>query len=88
MAGPSKPSAPPKRRKRQPHFAVGEVDPHAALFRVAPSDSMPKRVFVLCHYCGYSPPADVPKGGICPKCHGMSWERYAMPEPLVPRHMK
>jgi hypothetical protein len=49
---------------------------------------MPKRVFVLCHYCGYTPPGDVPRDGICPKCRGSSWERFALSERLVPAHMK
>lgn len=53
-----------------------------------PSDSMPKRVFILCHYCSYDPPGDVPESGVCPKCGGSSWERYALAEPLVPSHMK
>ena len=48
---------------------------------------MPKRVFLICHYCGYGPP-DVPPTGVCPKCHGSSWERYALAEALVPAHMK
>ena len=49
---------------------------------------MPKRVFVTCHYCAYSPPGGVPIGGVCPKCGGSSWERYALAEKLVPQHMK
>lgn len=65
------------------HFAGGRP----SAFRVDPSDSMPKRVFVLCHYCGFTP-ADVPDSGACPKCGGRSWERYALAEPLVPPHMK
>lgn len=37
-----------------------------------------QRVFVTCHYCSYSPP-NVPPNGVCPKCGGHSWERYALP---------
>lgn len=55
---------------------------------MAPSDSMPKRVFIICHYCGFGPPGDVPESGVCPKCGGSSWERYALAEPLVPEHMR
>jgi len=73
-----------KNRRRRARFAPDE----AAAFRVAPSDAMPKRVFVLCHYCGYSPHGKVPAGGVCPKCGGRSWERYALAEALVPEHMK
>jgi hypothetical protein len=56
-------------------------------FRVAPSKARPKKVFLDCHYCGYSPPNGLPKGGACPKCGGMSWERFALARPLVPPHM-
>ena len=73
-------------RKIRPHFAEPRsvrVEP-----RVPASASMPKRVFILCHYCGYAPPGDVPRSGVCPKCHGSSWERFALAEPLVPEHMK
>jgi primosomal protein N' len=48
---------------------------------------MPKRVFMICHYCGFDPPA-VPPTGVCPKCGQSSWERFALPEPLIPPHMK
>lgn len=56
-------------------------------FRVPPSLGRPKRVFLICHYCGYGPEV-VPAAGRCPKCGGQSWERFALPEPLVPAHMK
>ena len=53
-------------------------------FPVPPSQARPKRVFLCCHYCGYSPPR-VPAGATCPKCGGPSWERYALPIKLLPR---
>lgn len=46
--------------------------------RVPPSIAGQKRVFVTCHYCGYSP-SNVPPGGVCPKCTGHSWERFTLP---------
>jgi len=49
---------------------------------------MPKRLFVICHYCGFDPDGGVPADGACPKCGGHSWERFALAEPLVPEHMK
>ena len=55
-------------------------------FRVDPSLARPKVVFTNCHYCGYSPD-DVPSSGICPKCGGSSWERFALSSRLVPEHM-
>jgi rubrerythrin len=64
------------------------VDEDAVRFWVPPSQAMPKRVFLICHYCGYSPKGDVPESGSCPKCGGFSWERFALPEPLIPEHMK
>ena len=85
-AAPGNPS--PRPRKRPPHFASTRDGDDAACFRVPPSDAMPKRVFLICHYCGYSPEGDVPRSGACPKCGGFSWERYALAEPLVPAHMK
>jgi hypothetical protein len=69
------------------HFARGEDERLCLRFRVPPSQARPKRVFVACHYCGYDPRA-IPAGGVCPKCRGSSWERFALPEPLVPAHMK
>jgi len=72
-------------RNRQPHYALGR---QAEEFRVPPSQARPKRVFILCHYCGYGPDGDVPESGACPKCGRYSWERFALPEPLVPDHMK
>lgn len=56
-------------------------------FRVDPSKAGPKRVFVNCHYCGYSPEKGIPSNGICPKCLGSSWERFALSARLVPPHM-
>jgi len=53
-------------------------------FRVPPSLAGPKCVFLTCHYCGYDPPT-VPPGGLCPKCGGHSWERYALSARLVPK---
>jgi len=74
--------------RSSPHFAPADADKTEARFRVPPSQAMPKRMFLICHYCGYSPDGDVPESGACPKCGGHSWERYALPEPLVPGHMK
>jgi hypothetical protein len=56
-------------------------------FRVPPSQSMPKRVFLSCRGCGYGPPT-VPPGGVCPKCGGRSWERYARSVKLQPKTAK
>ena len=53
-------------------------------FRVPPSLAGPKCVFLTCHYCGYDPPV-VPTNGMCPKCGGHSWERYALSARLVPK---
>ncbi len=78
------PKTKPARRRGEPHFATGGSEE----FRVPPSDSTPKRVFVICHYCGYSPEGDVPADGVCPKCGRYSWERFALAEPLLPEHMK
>jgi hypothetical protein len=75
-------------RKGRPHFAQEPLSGTDVRFRVPPSLSMPKRLFVICHYCGHSPDGSLPADGACPKCGGHSWERYALPEPLVPRHMK
>lgn len=55
-----------------------------AAFRVPPSQAGPKSVFVTCHYCGYSPSGEVPTGGMCPKCGGYSWERFALSRRLLP----
>ena len=57
-------------------------------FRVAPSDSGPKIVFLECHYCGYSATDGLPESGICPKCGGSSWERFALSRKLVPAYMQ
>jgi hypothetical protein len=62
-------------------------DPDARRFRVPPSLARPKQVFLTCHYCSFDPPT-VPVGGACPKCGGRSWERFALPYPLVPEHMR
>ena len=75
------------KRVRHPDFEA--MPNRQERFRVPPSLSRPKRVFVNCHYCGYSPPGGViPQSGICPKCGRSSWDRFALPEPLVPKHMK
>ena len=74
-------------RKAGPHFACAAAAGEG-VFRVPPSQSMPKRVFLICHYCGHSPDGDVPESGCCPKCGGFSWERFALADPLVPQHMK
>ena len=74
-------------RKVRPHYA-GSSSRAELTFRVPPSLSMPKRLFILCHYCGYDPEEGIPAGGACPKCGGHSWERFALAEPLVPEHMK
>ncbi len=75
-------------RRGRPHFAQHRADGTGERFPVPPSLAMPKRVFVICHYCGYGPEGEVPVGGCCPKCGGYSWERFALAEPLVPQHMK
>lgn len=56
-------------------------------FRVPPSDSGPKKVFIDCHYCGYTPTDMATLRGPCPKCGGSSWERFAKHVKLVPAHM-
>ncbi len=53
---------------------------------VDPSDAGPKKVFVTCFYCGYTP-AKVPSGGRCPKCGSSSWERYALSTRLLPEDL-
>jgi len=62
-------------------------DPDAGRFRVPPSLSRPKRVFVCCRGCGGEVP-DVPADGVCPKCGGHSWERYALSVHLLPKGHK
>ncbi len=65
-----------------------EVDARARRrFRVDPSKAGPKRVFLNCHGCGYAPPNARPTRGGCPKCGSRSWDRFALPLPLVPQHM-
>lgn len=56
-------------------------------FRVAPSKAGQKRIFVNCHYCGYTPPEDAVLTKPCPKCGGHTWERFAMHVKMVPAHM-
>ena len=58
-----------------------------ATFRVQPNKAKPKKVFLDCHYCGYSPPDGIPIDGGCPKCGGSSWDRFALARNLVPAHM-
>lgn len=53
------------------------------MFRVPPSLAGPKTVFLSCHYCGYGAAA-VPDDGVCPKCKGHSWERWAVSSRLLP----
>lgn len=54
---------------------------------VPPSLSGDKRVFVTCHYCGFSP-SRIPPGGVCPKCGGHSWERFALASKLLSSRKK
>lgn len=56
-------------------------------FRVPPSSAGPKKVFLNCHYCGYAPPQELPEDGVCPKCGGSSWERFALSTHLLPGYM-
>ena len=56
-------------------------------FPVPPSLAGPKRVFLNCHYCGYSP-SSVPVDLVCPKCGGHSWERFAIPTRLLPKSLR
>ena len=75
-------------RKGQPHYAATSSPRAELTFRVPPSLSMPKQLFLTCHYCGYDPEGGVPESGACPKCGGHSWERFALALPLVPAHMR
>jgi len=75
-------------RKHSPHFAHQRPRLAPGHVEVPPSLAMPKRVFVICHYCGYGPDGEPPIDGACPKCGGHSWERFAIAEHLVPQHMK
>ncbi len=78
-----------KRRTGRPHYARLTDSACSDYFRVPPSAARPKRMFVNCHYCGYAPAHGlIPKTGLCPKCGSMSWDRFALAEPLVPEHMK
>ena len=65
-------------RKRRPARESAEWQ-----HQVPPSMATPKRVFVLCHYCSYSPSEEVPVTGVCPKCGGHSWERFALSVKLL-----
>ena len=56
-------------------------------FRVPPSQATAKKMFLYCHYCGFTPPDGMPQSGLCPKCGGSCWERYALSRRLVPPHM-
>ena len=77
----------PKRKAvLHPNLPRGRSDGFARQFpRVPPSLAGQKRVFVTCHYCGYSP-SQVPPGGVCPKCTGHSWERFALPKRILEKH--
>jgi len=67
---------------------VAAVRPSKACdFPVPPSVAGPKRVFLNCHYCGYSP-STVPADLLCPKCGGHSWERFAIPTRLLPKSLQ
>ena len=78
-----------KRSVMQPHLAeVNTEVEDMRRFRVPPSSAGPKKVFLNCHYCGYAPPHELPDGGVCPKCGGSSWERFALSTYLLPEHMR
>lgn len=79
-----KPDSPATRRPGPRHpRARTACRRDAEHFRVPPSLAGPKVVFLWCRACGYAP-ATVPPGGVCPKCGGHSWERYALSARLVP----
>ena len=82
---PRKPRTRPNLRARADR-AAGRPSPDdcADRFRVPPSMATEKRVFVACHYCGYGPPT-VPEDGVCPKCGGRSWERFALAAKFLQR---
>ncbi len=77
-----------RRSGARSHYAPTPQSSEHGRFHVPVSASMPKRVFVICHYCGDTPDGGVPDTGVCPKCLCSSWERFALPEPLIPAHMK
>ena len=77
-----------RRRRFLPHYSVLEDLRCERRFRVPPSLSRPKRMYLNCPYCGFEPPNDLPPLGLCPKCGGHSWERFTLAEALVPEHMK
>ena len=76
-----------KRPTRRAVANLGEKIPDEQRFRVPPSLSMPKCVFLCCPCCGYDPPA-VPDNGTCPKCGGHSWQRYTLSPRVLPGHDK
>ena len=57
--------------------AVAKPQPSQWRSNVPASQTTPKRVFLTCRYCAYSPPT-IPPDGVCPKCGGGSWQRYAL----------
>lgn len=56
-------------------------------FRVPPSLAGEKKVFLICHSCGYAPASGIPSSR-CPKCGSSAWERFALASRLVPPHMR
>ena len=48
--------------------------------------AVPQRVMVFelaCRSCGFTPENVVTPPRVCPKCHGESWERFAMPGSIL-----
>ena len=89
MTGPTRhPGRARTARRFPPHFAVTEDMRMARRFPVPPSQATPKRMFLICHYCGFDPPHDLPASGVCPKCGCSSWERFTLAEALIPAYMK
>jgi rubrerythrin len=77
----------PRRNRRRSKPVVLQTPQGEVRFRVAPSDATPKRLFVACKSCGYDPEV-IPASGVCPKCGSHSWERFTLPEKLIPKHMQ
>ena len=76
-----------KRSTRRAVANLGKKIPDEQRFRVPPSLSMPKRVFLCCPYCGYDPSV-IPDSGVCPKCGGHTWQRYTLSPRVLPGHNK